>query len=195
MRRRRGFTLIELTVAMVLMSTVALLGYGALRTSFDTQSRVMAARDRRQEARALRALLQDALRSTRGNYGEAAFVLDDRTDASGRPIDRLTFVAVGGTPPLTPESDWRVVIEPTAEGLAIDAFPIGVRAEPRSIAKVPGIVGMDVRVLGFGKDAGWGGRWMFQSIVPEAIEITYEHEDGVAINAFRLTIPSGGAVR
>src|SRR2546427_10980173 len=96
MRRTSGFTLLEVMVAIVLTSLVVLLAYGAAQVSYDAQARLGADLRALQQARALRELLQDALRSARAPQrpGDPLFTLH---------AGRLSFMTPGGGPPLDPD--------------------------------------------------------------------------------------------
>ena len=129
MSPRRGFTLLEILVAIVVTSVVALLVYGVADAAFTTRGRLDERRLALQTERAVRLILHEALRNARPAQrpGDQAFVLEDARDARGRPADRLTFVATGGFPPLTDESQWVVRVELTGEGVVLSARPLGVR--------------------------------------------------------------------
>src|SRR2546422_6568128 len=113
MSRPSGFTLLEVMLAIVLTGLVVLLAYGAAQVSYDAQARLRANIGALQEARALRELLQDALRSARAPQrpGDPRFTLH---------AGRLSFVTAGGGPPIDPDYDWLVTIEPGADGLEPD---------------------------------------------------------------------------
>src|SRR5204863_332022 len=108
--RASGFTLLEVMVAIVLTGLVVLLAYGAAQVSYDAHARLRADVDALQEAQALRELLQDALRSARAPQrpGDPRFTLH---------AGRLSFVTAGGGPPLDPDYDWLLTIEPSARNL------------------------------------------------------------------------------
>src|SRR2546427_3311866 len=101
--RASGFTLLEVMVAIVLTGLVVFLAYGAAQVSYDAHARLSAELQALQEARALRELLQDALRTARAPQrpGDPLFTLH-----SGR----LSFVTAGGGPPLDPDYDWLLTI-------------------------------------------------------------------------------------
>ena len=101
MNPRRGFTLLEILVSIVVTSVVALLVYGVADAAFTTRARLDERRLTLQAERAVRLILDEALRNARPalRAGDQTFVLDDARDAHGRPADRLTFVATGGFPP------------------------------------------------------------------------------------------------
>src|SRR5438876_8765375 len=116
--RAAAFSLLEVMVAIVLTGLVVLLAYGAAQVSYDAHARLSAELRALQEARALRELLQDALRSARAPQrpGDSLFTLH-----SGR----LSFVTAGGGPPLDPDYDWLLTIGPNADGLELSATPGG----------------------------------------------------------------------
>ncbi len=175
-------------VAIVLTGVVALIVYGAASAAVDTQTRLAL-----RSQRAWHAILEDALRNARPapTRQDTAFVIEDRRDAAGRPRDRLTFVAAGSLPPLTADADWRVVVEASAEGVSLIAAPIGVDAPPRRIVGLPGVTGLEVRVLGVTREPDWIDEWRFPRIVPRAVELTYWTEAGPLEPPVRLTLPLG----
>jgi prepilin-type N-terminal cleavage/methylation domain-containing protein len=160
----RGFTLLEILVAVVLTSLVALLAYGAVQVSLGVRDRLGAALAVEQRARVTRELLVDVLRNTRTpqRQGDTTFTLDGGT---------LTFVAAGGGPPLDADCDWRVTIAPDAGGLMFVAIPVG-RAPVAVVAfPLPGVTRMDVRVLAPTGDE-WLDTWPAAMVRPRAVAIT-----------------------
>ena len=193
MRRAAGFTLLELMMAIALFGVVALLVYGAARAGVDTEGRLATNHRRLQSARAMRTLLQDALRNARPAVrpGPPAFTLEPRLTALGEPADRLSFVAAGASPPLTSDADWLVTVEPTPAGLALTAKPLGVRAPTRAAALLPGITGLKIRVQAPGTVSGWSSTWPFLYIMPQAVELTYWTDSGPADLPLRVVLPLG----
>src|SRR2546427_3662744 len=112
-----GFTLLEVMVAIVLTGLVVLLAYGAAQVSYDAHARLSAELRALQQARALRELLQDALRTARAPQrpGDSLFTLH-----SGR----LSFVTAGGRPAFGPDDDWRLTRAPVADGLGVPSRPL-----------------------------------------------------------------------
>jgi len=194
MTPRRGFTLLEILVSIVVTSVVALLVYGVADAAFTTRARLDERRLALQTERAVRLILHEALRNARPalRAGDQAFVLEDVRDARGRPADRVTFVATGGFPPLTDESQWVVRVEVTADGVVLSARPLGVRgARPRALGRIEGATGVDVRVRQHGS-VDWLGTWTFVSIVPAAVEMTFTSDSGIVGVPVRVALPLGG---
>src|SRR5262249_52399161 len=135
-----GFTLLEIIVAVVLTSLVALIAYGALHVSLGARERLGAAMAVEQRARVTRELLIDVLRNTRTPQRRS----DTTFTLSG---DTLTVVAAGGGPPLDADCDWRVTIAPNAGGLMFVAEPVGRTGPARVAFPLPGVTRMEVRVL------------------------------------------------
>ncbi|HZS60176.1 MAG TPA: prepilin-type N-terminal cleavage/methylation domain-containing protein [Gemmatimonadaceae bacterium] len=159
-----GFTLLEILIAVVLTSFIALIANSALYMSLGARDRVGRAMADAQRARATRDMLVDILRNTRSpqRRGDTTFVL------SG---DTLMFVAAGAGPPLDAECDWRVTIAPARGGLRFVATPVG-RAPLAVVAfPLPGVTRMDVRVLAPG-DAQWLDAWPATMVAPRAVVIT-----------------------
>ncbi len=180
MSRRSGFTLIEVLVALVLTSVVSLLVYGAAQAARDTQARVTAERGSLQRALAMRLLVSDALAGAQTNFRglDTVFLLDNREDSRGIPQDRLTFVASGDFPPLSPGVDWTVTLEATANGLLLSGRPRGLRAGARRLALLPGVRGLEIRIKQTGKEVSWAPEWMYPTALPRAVQLTYWAESG-----------------
>ena len=194
---RRGFTLLELLVAIVLTGVVALLVYGAVRAASDTEARLVTSRRHWQSHRGMRTLLEDALRNARPpmRAGAPAFSLQVATSSAGVPQDRLTFVTRGGFPPLTADADWRVTIEPTPTGLSASAIPLGVRTPLRLAAVLPGVSGLEIRVLAPGTSE-WNRQWAFPATFPRAVTLTFWTDSGPlpADGVLRVALPLGGGI-
>lgn len=193
MKAERGFTLVEVLAALVLTGVVALLVYGAAGAALETERRLDEGRIRRQEARAWRALVTDALRNARPARirGDTAFWVDDGRGPDGTPADRLRFLTAGGLAPLTPDADWLVSIEPVGNGLVLTAAAVGVVGPPRLVRGPAGVRGLDVRVTGFTRELEWTARWRFPALVPGGVELVWWTASGAA-DTLRLTVPLGG---
>jgi type II secretion system protein J len=178
--RRSGFTLLELLVSLVLMGLVSLLVYGAAQAAHDTQARLTTERRSLQTALAMRLLLEDALAAAQTSFrsGDTVFVLEKRMNSRGVPQDRVTFMASGNLPPLTPGADWVVTLEPTRDGLRLIGEPRGFQSRGRVLASLPGVTGLAVRVRVPGKNPTWAPEWNFPDALPHAVELTYWSDSG-----------------
>ena len=206
MTMRRGFTLLELLVALVLTSVVALVVYGSAQAGAETQRRLRESDLSLQRARALRATLQDALRNIRPStrVGETTLVVVRGVDVRGRPRDRLSFITAGGLPPLS-GSDWVVTLQPTPRGLELVAAALDVRAPPRLLGPIPGVTGLRVRLARADTDTTFvpapradadpaeGGALPDRATLPRAVEITYWGDSGAIGSPLRVAIPMGAA--
>ena len=190
---RRGFTVLELLVAIVVAGIVATLIYGAAGAAADVQQRLSVSHDALQSQRALRATLFDALRNARPpqSYNDTVFTLENRSGGGGRPADRLFFVTAGVLPPLTSDADWDVSIEATPTGLVIVAAPQGFAQPSRVLARVPGITGLDVRVLP-ASGRSWTDDWPQRNRLPRAVELTFLADTGVVGPPMHVLLPAGG---
>jgi len=190
---RGGFTLLELMVAVVITGVVALLTYGTLGVGVDSLERQSDHDRALRRDRAWRAVIEDALRNIRSNedYRASTLVLEHGVDGAGRPQDRLRFIAAGGTPPLTSDSDWIVSLEPGSQGIVLRATPFGVRSPERRLSGAPDVTGLDVRVYGGSERAEWLEEWNDRRILPRAIEITYWTDSGPTGRPLLLTLPNG----
>ena len=186
MTRASGFTLLEDMLAIVLTGLVVLLAYGAAQVSYDAHARLSAELRALQEARALRELLQDALRTARAPQrpGDSLFTLH-----SGR----LSFVTADGGPPLDPDYDWLLTIEPGADGLELSATPVGRAPATPVTIRVPAVTRWDVRALAPGASQ-WLQEWPRTAVMPRAVVITLWHDAEPLGLALQVRIGAGAGL-
>jgi prepilin-type N-terminal cleavage/methylation domain-containing protein len=190
MMLRRAFTLMEVLVAIVLAGVVALLVYGIAGAAIDTQRRLVLERQSLQSARAIRAVLTDALRNARPatRFGESAFSVEAAADGAGQPLDRLSFVSAGGTPPFTSDVNWQVTVAASADGLVMTGTPVGL-ADPRAVSmSVPGITRLEIQTLRYGTTRWSADRGSFAQL-PRAVRIVFHVDSGAVIPAIQVGIP------
>ena len=194
MTRPRGFTLIELSVALAITGLVALLVYATADAGYDTKRRLDLSRRSLQSARAMRILLQDALRNARpaARIGDTVFTLEKRQGPDGEPADRLSFVTAGGLAPLARGRDWLVRVEPSSGGVAFSALPLDGSRGGRFVGRLEGVTGLRVRVKQPGLDTAWVDRWALPSSVPRAVELTYWTAAGPVGLPLLVALPLGG---
>ena len=130
MKGERGFTLVEMLVALSIFAAIAAMGVGLLRSSVDTQDAVQERLKAMGGINRLRAVMANDLaqavqRPTRGPAGEAvpAFIGSSNgfafvhggagaLDGSSRPnVERVGYALVGG--------EWRRAIQPMLDGTAL----------------------------------------------------------------------------
>lgn len=173
-------------VAIVLTSLVVLLAYAAAQVSFDARARLGANLSTLQGARAVRALLQDALRNARAPQrpGDAGFTLTG---------GRLSFVAAGGAPPLDPDYDWLVTLQPKAGGLDLSAAPVGHAPAARAPVafRVPGVTRWEVQVLAPGASQ-WMAEWPATTVLPRAVAIGLWHDSEPLGPPLQVVLSPGG---
>jgi prepilin-type N-terminal cleavage/methylation domain-containing protein len=170
--RRPGFTLIEIMVALVTTSLVALLAYGVAQVGYDARARMVAHLRDAESARAIRTLLNDALRNVR---------TPDRPDDPGFELrdGHLSFVAAGGAAPLDPDYDWLIQVGPGPQGLELAATPLGHATATRVTFHAPDIARWEVRVLD-ANGTQWISEWSTPRVTPRAITINFWHTSRIA---------------
>ena len=172
---RRGFTLIEVMIALVIGSVVVTLAYATLRAGTDTQARVSDAREADVSTTAFRAMLVDALRHAVTADGSDARGLHTEVDGSGRVI-ALTFVTRGITAPLGGSESWRVGLSADSTGVVLNASALdAARAPLRLVARGPHAFAL--RFLAT-DDAEWRTAWNDPTRLPAAVEVRFLDRDG-----------------
>jgi prepilin-type N-terminal cleavage/methylation domain-containing protein len=172
---RRGFTLVELTIALVIGSVVVLLAYATMRAGTDVQARVKAARDADETTAAFRALFSDAVRHAVTGDARDARGLHVDTDDNGHSA-HLTFVSRGVTSPLGGTGAWQIGLSTDSSGVVLDASSLdSARAPLRAVARGP--QAFAVRFLAIDDDK-WRTGWNDATRLPEAIEIRFLDRQG-----------------
>ena len=188
---RRGFTLLEVIVALVIMGLVVSLAYASAQAGFDTERRLEHHRSAGEAEVTTRALLVDALRHTipgvRG--GPPVFELVRGAGVSG---DSVVFLTRGIIPPLGTSATWKVTVAAGPHGLRLQALPQDTRTDAASrshdtagtlSAELPDVASLDVRVLGRGSSAAWSEEWTDAGVAPQAVRLTFLSPAGAAIGA------------
>lgn len=201
-RRSRGFTLIEVLLAMALLATGLALGFATLRAATATVERGEAMAARTERMRAVEGFLRRRLAAAR------PIVFDRDADAGtvlrfiGEP-DRIRFVAdlpdyLGrGGPHL---HDIAVVGEGDDASLAV-SFAMVLAGEtiaedaPRPPEPlVEGLTGLRIRYRGAEADGlgEWSGTWDAHDRLPRQVSIEIESADGGAWPPLVVALPQGG---
>jgi prepilin-type N-terminal cleavage/methylation domain-containing protein len=181
MTRRRGFTLIEVLVAIVVTGAVALLAYGSLQAGFDTNERLSRHHETFEADAKFRALVSDALRHPvePTAIDEMLLALVDAVDSSGTPSDRLRFLSNGIVTPLGTSPPWEVTVGPGREGIEFLARPLDGTAGATIRATLRSARGLDVHVLSRHNDAAWDTQWSSGGRMPAAIELSFTPANGL----------------
>ena len=191
MRDERGFTLVEMLVALSIFAAIAAMGVGLLRSSIDTQDAVQGRLKAMGGVNRLRAVMANDLaqavqRSTRGPAGGAvpafigsstgfAFVHGGAASAGGSPrpaIERVAYALVGG--------EWRRATQPMLDGTALGEGD-------RLIADVAGVA---VRYRD--ERGNWGEVWSSEpgDRLPRAVEVRLSRAGREALTMLFLTAPT-----
>ncbi len=174
--RRRGFTLLEVLVALVVTGLVASLAFGAASAGLDVTARLERVRRDEGGALALRSVLHDALRHAEPGSGgtDTTFAMPGTSPTLGAPHDpsvALRFVTRGVRPPLGTGGRWAVELSTSRDGLTLRAAPLDEDATPLRIV-APAVAGLDVSVL---ESVGgpWRDRWSRPDAPPVAVRIRF----------------------
>ncbi len=178
--RRRGFTLVEVMIALVVTGLVVSLAYATTQAGVDVEGRLLHHRDGEERAVAFRSLLTDALRHQVGGLrgGGAVFALADRVTATGTNADSLHLVTRGVVAPLGASAAWDVSIWLAGDTLQLEGHPVDAASDAVPIrARLGGVQQFDVQVLGRGLAAAWQEQWPEPDLAPDAIALTVRHGD------------------
>lgn len=184
---RRGFTLVEVMVVVVVASLIGLGVAGTVSVALDTRERVEARRLGVRSALAWRALVTEALRNARPAAApeDTALLVIDGTGPDGAPEDRLVLLTAGTLPPLHPGTDWVVSLERVGDRVRLMAAPVGVRSAPVRVQAPAAITGLEVMVLSRDDDE-WLSAWSAAERLPRAVRIRFWTRSGP--DAIPLTV-------
>jgi len=176
---RRGFTLIEIMVALVVTGLVVSVAYATLQAGFDTSERMTNAQHGDEREVVARTMLSNALRhAVPGTIGgEPVFVLRDDARSDG-----LRFLTRGVSEPLGASEVWEVSLLPSPEGARFDAHQVGnpSRSFTTLLRRVNAV---NVRVRGRDFRDGWLESWNAPDRSPAVVSISFFTVDGRVIGA------------
>ena len=181
--KRRAFTLIEVTVALVVTGLVVSMAYAALQAGFDTSDRLTSVRAGAEREIVARSILSSALRHALPGTigGERVFVL--RENGQGAvPGDELVFRTRGVLEPLGATDVWEVALLNTTAGMRLTARAVDGSGSSFS-AILPRVHAIDVRVRGRDPRDGWLETWLAADRSPVAVSIAFLGADGRALGA------------
>lgn len=178
--KRRAFTLIEVTVALVVTGLVVSLAYAALQAGLDTGDRLTTVREGAEREVVAQAILSRAIRhalpGTLG--GDPVFVLREGLGAS----DELQFRTRGVVEPLGASAVWEVTLDATAGGVRLAGRAVDGSGAQFS-ATLPWVRAIDVRVRGRDPRDGWLESWLALDRSPVAVSIAFLGADRRAVGA------------
>lgn len=191
MTDQRGFTLVEMLVALSLFAAIAAMGVGLLRSSVDTQDAVQTRLKAMGGINRLRAVMANDLaqavqRPTRGPAGETvpAFLGSETgfafvhagapaPDGSPRPqVERVAYALTGG--------EWRRAVQPMLDGSALND---GDRLAGE-------VTGAQIRYRD--EQGNWGAVWTSEpgNRLPLAVEVRLTRSGRPPLTMLFLTAPT-----
>ncbi|MBC7895495.1 MAG: type II secretion system protein [Cytophagaceae bacterium] len=179
-RRPRGFTLIEVVIALVITGLVVTLAYAAVQGGLDTRDRLARQREQREALITVRAMIRDALRHALPGVpgGPEVFSLVNRVTTRGVSTDSVTFLTRGVSPPYGTSAAWRVTVNVDTAGLHFVAAPGSGAGGEMVMAVVPGVTGLDVQATGRGMVSSWRSDWSDPSVAPQGATFSFSDAAG-----------------
>jgi prepilin-type N-terminal cleavage/methylation domain-containing protein len=126
---RRGFTLIETMIALVVSSIIVTLAYATLGAGTDAEARVAAARTADADLIGARTLLTDAVRHLLAADARDPRAMQVVRDAGGDVVS-FAFSTRGVVPPFGGSAPWRVTVARDSVGVRIVASAEGEHGVP-----------------------------------------------------------------
>jgi prepilin-type N-terminal cleavage/methylation domain-containing protein len=201
MRNRRGLTLVELVVALVVAGIAMGAGYSGLAVMVDRRASARDASDRVSSAASVRATLERWLSGAELTVEEDAVVfrgLDGIRD--GKADDELTFRTSSRTASARPGTTIRLHVDrvdSTRERGLVAELSDERGEHERVIELDPTVDGLDLRYLSaLQSKREWSDSWVSTSLLPLAVELrlTSSRTDSPRdILAFPLVVPLGSA--
>lgn len=176
---RRGFTLLELMLALTLTAIAAGVAGTALFTARRASESVRAQRAQGESELRFRAALRDLLRHAPDAAQVDVPLLQVQSSTEGA---RLEFLSTGVRPPFGTGTVWRVILTSDSTGLLLRAMPL--RAEEPEVPveyRVPGATALQVEVMeGAGDEptrGAWRTDWPVPQMRPAAISLQWRAAD------------------
>jgi prepilin-type N-terminal cleavage/methylation domain-containing protein len=168
-RARRGFTLVEVMIALVITGLVTGIGYATLTSGFDVQRRTADVRDQVTQQRAAREFLQDALRhsvdaAARGAGWQLA------TDSTGRTT-RFAFLTRGIGARRGASGLWQVEISARDRTLWLVATSLEAPLPPLAFP-LPDAAALRVTAMGV-SERRWQPGWSDATRLPTAVAVEW----------------------
>ncbi len=175
MPRRRGFTLLEVIVAITVTGLALTTAGMALSAARNTAARIQTHEARTEADSRVRALLTDMLRhAPRGEQVDEPLLVVDR--ARGTPV--LRFLSTGVREPYGTGSAWLVEVAVRDSQLVVRATPTGRdRRTSPLIATLSPVRRFEMRVLEHAsaqESPAWRTDWPIAQDRPRAIELTWQ---------------------
>jgi len=196
MTKRPAFTLIEVSAAIAITGTVALIAYAAFRTALDTGDRIGRFREGVESSALSRNVLWGAARhvveaSTPAHPG---FELTHFIGASGLPADHLAFLSRGVVAPLGASALWAIDLQQAPGGVHLTAAPASGETTGDVATILSGVAGLRVRARSAVPGEGWVESWTARQPLPTAILVEFLRPDGApALAPLFVRLNSGGA--
>lgn len=183
-RRRSGFTLVELLVALVVSALVVSAAFRAVTVAGDATARVREEKRVALRASVARAQLDAWLRAATLLGGAEPFIGTTRPRQDGPPRDEVSFAIADGGALWPGPRRVHLWIDASSAGagasLLAELTELGGSADaaPDTVLVAPGALGMRLRYRGLiGRFAGWSGEWSSSVVLPDAVELRLVSND------------------
>jgi prepilin-type N-terminal cleavage/methylation domain-containing protein len=177
-RAPRGFTLLEVVVALTITALITTMALVAADVSLASGERVAQHRATTEVQLQFRALLMDALRHAVPGNGpvDTVFAIGTGYTPNGLRADTLTFRSRGLTALAGAGDEWQVTVYHDGVSVLLRALTDDP-AMPVLQTRLDDVQGLALRVIP-PADSVWSERWSGPGTVPRALEARFIGRDG-----------------
>ena len=177
-RSPRGFTLLELMIALTLTAVALAIASSAIGAAWNARDVVASHRERLEQETRVREALADMLRhAPHAEFASEALLRI--VNAQNGPV-QLTFLSQGVRAPYGSGPIWRVVLTSGPDGMSLDAEPVGATRDGTQLhSRVPSLSLLRIQALESAthtESARWRDDWPLERARPAMIAIRFDDE-------------------
>lgn len=195
-RARRAFTLVEVITAITLTAIVLTIAAAALAAASDSRDSIQQHRETLELESRWRAITVDMLR-----HAPPADAVDEpllRIERTSGSAPTLTILSTGVVQPFGTGRIWRVTLGNSANGMSLDAEPVGRGGDVAGLhTELTHVRLLDVAVRDDATGHGtWRGDWPVERTRPPVVRLMFAGTNGIAVTPLYVDLaPMSGPAR